>query len=53
MGGIVVGHDESMHAQRAAREAMVLARAHGSPASVLLKAGEAARMVVVRDDEHT
>lgn len=31
MSGIVVGHDGSIHAQRAAREAMIMARALGEP----------------------
>lgn len=35
MGGIVVGHDGSMHAQRAAREAMVFARALGEPVTIV------------------
>lgn len=35
VGGIVVGHDGSMHAQRAAKEAMVLARALGEPVTIV------------------
>jgi nucleotide-binding universal stress UspA family protein len=35
VSGIVVGHDGSIHAQRAAREAMVMARAFGEPVTIV------------------
>ena len=35
MSGIVVGHDGSLHAKRAAREAMVMARAFDEPVTIV------------------